>query len=1148
MKFEQYKTLGLTNWCVENKTAVYIFTTIITLVGLFIYNNLPKEQFPDIKIPQIYVNTVYAGTAPADVENVINKPIEKQLKSISGVKKVKSNALQDVSVINVEFNPDVEVEDALQRVRDALDKARTDLPKDLDAGPTAQDVNFSELPIMNVNLAGRFSLKQLKEYAEELQDAFEALPEISRVDIVGALNREIQINLDVARMQSAGLTFTDVQQAIASENVNISGGDLSVDGVRRTVRVQGEFKDMEQIRNIQLRSTTGAPVRLGDVAEVADSYEERQDFARLDNKAVVTLNIIKRAGRNVISASEGIERIIDEYKTTRLPEGLDVKITADSSERTKSEIHDLVNTVVLGFIFVVLVLMFFMGVRDAIFVGLSVPLSALVAFMLMPVLGPVVGVSFTLNTIVLFAFLLGLGIVVDDAIVVVENAHRLFNENKNWTIQQAVKAAAGEVFIPVLSGTLTTIAPFFPLLFWPGIVGEFLKFLPLTFILTLSASLFVAYVINPVFAVSFMTRHDDHPADGKKTNHWQELRRPVIILTVLAALGYLIDRGFGNLMVFAIILYVFNHFILTPRILSPFQDKLLPRFKQGYRNLIAWVLTGWRSVWSIAAVAGLFIFTIFLMGVVQPKVIFFPSGEPDYIYIYNLMPIGTDARVTDSVTKVIEKRVFATLQKEDAMSIVNSVISNVGKNAGDPTNPDRSATPHKSKVTVAFVKGSMRFGKSTDELLAKVRSSITGIPGASISVERESNGPPAGKPVSLEIAGDDFAVLQKIEQQVRKAIADAGVQGIDQLKSDLVTNKPEITIDIDKEKAEREGISTQAIAGTIRTALYGLEVSKFRDPKDEYPIMLRLKETDRNQIDKLLNLNIVYRDMASGGQVRQVPITSVANVAYTTTFSQINRQNQQRVVTLSSDIVPGANGNEINAQILQIVNDLDLPNGYTVRQGGEQESQKETTDFLLPAFGAAILLIYLILATQFNSVVKPIIIFATIGLSLIGVLLGFMLFGQTFSIIMSGIGLFALAGIVVKNGILLIEFIEELRGRGVPMREAIIEAGGTRLTPVILTATAVVLGLVPLASGLTVDFVTLFRDLDPQIIVGGDSAAFWNILAWTIIYGVIFATVLTLVIVPCMYYANEKVRDKYFRKKPAAAAPSQPAKEPELVS
>jgi multidrug efflux pump subunit AcrB len=478
MKFEQYKTLGFTNWCVENRTAIYIFTVLITLGGLFVYNNLPKEQFPDIKVPQVYINTVYVGTAPADIENTINKQIEKQLKSISGVKRIKSNALQDVSVILVEFNPDVQTAEALQRVRDAIDKAKPDLPQKLDAGPTAQDVNFSEFPIMNINMAGNFSLKQLKEYAEDMQDAIESMPEIRRVDIVGALEREIQINVDLPRMQSAGLAFTDIQQAVQGENVNVSGGDLSVEGVRRTVRVKGEFTDVQQIQNLQIRTATGATVRLGDVAQVQDSFEEQQDFARLNNKSVVTLNVIKRAGSNLITAADNIEKTIETYKETRFPQGLDIKVTADQSERTRENVNDLINTVVLGFIFVVLVLMFFMGVRDAIFVGLSVPLSALVAFVLMPILGPVVGTAFTLNTIVLFAFLLGLGLVVDDAIVVIENSHRLFNENKNWDIKQAVKAAAGEVFIPVFSGTLTTIAPFFPLLFWPGIVGEFMKFLP----------------------------------------------------------------------------------------------------------------------------------------------------------------------------------------------------------------------------------------------------------------------------------------------------------------------------------------------------------------------------------------------------------------------------------------------------------------------------------------------------------------------------------------------------------------------------------------------------------------------------------------------------------------------------------------------
>ena len=1141
MKFEHYKTLGFTNWCVENRTAIYIFTFLISIGGLFVYNNLPREQFPDVKIPQVYINTVYVGTAPADIENTINKQIEKQLKSISGVKRIKSNALQDVSVILVEFNPDVQSAEALQRVRDAIDKARPDLPDELDSGPTAQDVDISELPIMNINMAGNFSLKQLKEYAEDLQDVIEGMPEIRRVDIIGALEREIQINVDLPRMQSAGLAFSDIQQAIQNENINVSGGDLNVDGVRRTVRVKGEFTDVTQLQNLQIRTATGATVRLDEIAQVRDNFEEQQDFARLNNKSVVTLNVIKRAGANLISAADRIEQTIEEYKETRFPQGLEVKVTADQSERTRDNVNDLINTVVLGFIFVVLILMFFMGVRDAIFVGLSVPLSALVAFILMPVLGPAIGTPFTLNIMVLFAFLLGLGLVVDDAIVVIENSHRLFNDNKDWDIKQAVKAAAGEVFAPVVSGTLTTIAPFFPLLFWPGIVGEFMKFLPITLILTLFSSLFVAYVINPVFAVTFMKRHEDDNHPDKQS--FNEIKRPLIIMAVLAGIGYVIDRGIGNLFVLFIILYAFNHYILTPKLIVPFQHRVLPALKHGYRRLISWVLTGWRPVFAIVIAFASLVVTFIVVGIAKPKVIFFPSGEPDYIYVYNVMPVGTDARVTDSVTKVIEKRVFKVLEENKATDIVNSVISNVGKNAGDPQNPDRSATPQKSKVTIAFKGNQERHGLSTDSLLVKVRVALRGLPGSEISVERESNGPPTGKAIAIEIGGEEFDELKKLETQVRQKISQAGIQGIDQLKSDLITNKPEIVIDIDRDKAEREGISSGQVAMAIRTALFGQEVSKFRDAKDEYPIMVRLKPDDRSQMEKLLSLNVVYRDMVLGGQLRQVPITSVTNISYSTTFSQINRKNQERLITLSSDVVTGFNANEIVAQIEQAIKDIDVPNGYTVKMGGEQEDQQESVNFLIMAFGIAMMLIYLIMATQFNSVVKPLIIFVTILFSLIGVLLGFVIAGKTFSVIMSGIGIISLAGIVVKNGILLIEFIEELRGRNIPLREAIIEAGGIRLTPVLLTASAAVLGLIPLAFGITVDFVGLFRDFDPHIVIGGDSAVFWNILAWTIIFGLTFSTVLTLVIVPCMYWINERIRMKWFGKVDPALEPKEEMEE-----
>ena len=550
---------------------------------------------------------------------------------------------------------------------------------------------------------------------------------------------------------------------------------------------------------------------------------------------------------------------------------------------------------------------------------------------------------------------------------------------------------------------------------------------------------------------------------------------------------------------------------------------------------------------AIASMFVLLVGTFVLMGIAQPKVIFFPSGDPDYVYVYNVMPVGTDANVTDSITKVVEQRVFKVLKDEKAENMVNSVIANVGKNAGDPMNPDRNATPQKSKVTVAFVKGQDRGGRSSVEILEKIRVAVQGIPGAEISVEREAMGPPTGKPVSIEIAGEEFAQLTKLEKEIRQRIQQAGIEGIDQLKSDLITNKPEITININKAKAQREGISAQQIAFSIRTALFGSEISKFRDAKDEYPIMVRLKQNDRSQIEQLLSLNVVYRDMNAGGQLRQVPISSVADISYSTTFNQINRKNQERLVTLGSDIVPGANANVINGQIQQVIDQMEIPNGYSVKLGGEQEDQQESADFLVMAFGIAILLIYLILATQFNSVVKPIIIFVTILLSLIGVLLGFILTGKTFSILMSGVGIISLAGIVVKNGILLIEFIDELRSRGVPLREAIIDGGATRLTPVLLTASAAVLGLIPLATGLTVDFVGLLRDLSPNIIVGGDSAVFWNILAWTIIYGLTFSTILTLVIVPCMYWVNERIRMKWFGKKDPALEMKKEEREVELV-
>lgn len=1113
MDKEHIKYFKPTNWAITNKTAVYVITVLITLTGFNIFLNIPKEQFPDIVVPTIYVSTIYPGASPEDIENLITKPIEKQVKSVNGVKKVTSNSLQDISVMIVEFNTGVNVDFAKQKISDAVDKAKNDLPTDLDNDPIVQEVNFSEFPIMNINISGDYSLEQLKKFAELLKDKAESFPEITRLEIIGALDREIHIDIDLYRMQALGIALGDVEGAVARENVNISGGDIRVKDLKRTLRVRGEFKNISEIGNITIRSARGNVVYLKDIAKISDSNADIQNYARLDGKPVITLNVIKRSGENLIAAADKIKETIEEFKATKFPDGLKVVITADSSIETKVQLTDLINTVIIGFLFVLFILMFFMGLQSAFFVALAVPLSVMVAMLLMPSL------DFTLNVIVLFSFLLALGIIVDDAIVVIENTHRIYH-SYDFDIREASRAAAGEVFVPVLAGTLTTIAPFFPLLFWPGIVGEFMSYLPITLILTLFASLIVAFIMNPVFAVDFMKR--DHGNNEPKP--FRKKLRLLAILTVIVVVSYILGWfGIGNFTITAMLFVVLYHFLFEPGI-RRFQNKFWPSVIEKYKKIAYWAVKHpWKVVTSVIV---LFFVSILALVIAKPPVEFFPQGDPNFAYIYIEMPIGTDASVTDSVTRIVEQKVSDVVGKDNPN--VESIITNVGIGAGDPQNPDRVSTPHKGKISVAFVDFSKRKNFSTSESLQKIREEVKEIPGVKISVDKEQNGPPTGKPISIEIAGDDFDQLQGIEDAVRKKIEQAGIEGIEGLRSDLVRNKPEIIVEIDDNRALELGMSKAQIGLQLRTALFGKEISKFRDIDDDAPIQLRLDAEYRNNVESLLNMDISYLDMSTG-MFKQVPLSAVASVKYEEAFSSINRKNQRRVVTLSSNVEDGYNANEIVSKITGLVKQLEMPDGYEIKMGGEQEQQQETSDFLGMAFLGALALMYLILVLQFNSAFKPFLIFSTVFFSLIGVFLGISIFGMKFSIVMTGVGVFALAGIVIRNGILLIEFIEELKLRGIENDTAVVEGGATRMTPVILTASAAILGLIPLAIGLNIHFDSLFQELDPKFFLGGDNVAFWGPLAWTMIFGLIVATFLTLIVLPSMYTLYSRAKNSFKR-------------------
>ncbi|MBA4053176.1 MAG: copper transporter [Marivirga sp.] len=1102
-----------TSWSIDNKIVIYVATAIICLAGVMTYNSLPKENFPEVVFPQIYVATVYPG-APEDIENLISKQIEKQVKSIAGVKKITSNSLQNFSNVIIEFQTDVEVKEAKREVQEAVDKAKNDLPSDLENDPSVMDVDISEFPIMFLNLAGDYDLQTIKKYAEQMQDRIEGLKEIRRVDIVGALDREIQVNVDLFKSAQAGISLDDIASAIRFENVIIAGGQLSVDGMKRSMSVNGEFSSADQMANIVVGSIKGGKVYLKDVADVIDTHKEQESFARLDEKNVVTLNIVKRGGENLVIASDQINEIVKDFEKNILPKGLTVTITADQSDNTRVTLHDLINTIIIGFVLVTMILMFFMGATNAIFVGLSVPISSFIAFLFFPAMG------FSLNLMTLFSFLLALGIVVDDAIVVIENTHRVFDNGK-VPIRKAAKLAAGEVFLPVLSGTLVVLAPFVPLAFWPGVIGSFMVYLPITLIVALLASLVVAYIMNPVFAADFMTVHD-HDHDKSKVT--KGFKIAAVVFAAVALLFYVTGSfGAGNFTVFIFAVYCLHRFVLE-QVISKFQTKAWPSVQMGYRRMITWCLEGWRPIGVVLGVIGLFIFSIIFTGIRKPPVVFFPQGDPNFIYAYIRMPIGTDQLVTDSVTNIVEDRVIKVIGADTA--IVESVISNVAIGASEDQFAGAQVQSHLGKVTVAFVSFAERNGRSSKEFLGKIREAIKGIKGAEVSVAQEQGGPPTGKPINIEIAAEDFNVLVATADRTKRYLDSLQVPGVEELKSDFQSDKPEIIINIDREKANREGISTGQIGIILNTAIYGDEVSRFRDVNDDYPIQLRIKESQRNDINTLMNLPITFRDMAMGGAVRQVPLSAIAKIEYSNSFAGIKRIDQKRVISLSSNVLTNFNENEVVADIQNQLKNFSKPEEVSIKMTGAQEDQAETSAFLGMAGMLAVGLMFMILVIQFNSISKPLIILSEILFSVIGVLLGFSLFKMEISIVMSGVGIMALAGIVVRNGILLVEFTDLLISQGVELKEAIIEASKTRMTPVLLTAMAATLGLVPLAVGLNIDFVTIFTEFNPHIFFGGDNAAFWAPLSWTMIFGLIFGTFLTLFLVPVMYLLSVRLKAK----------------------
>ncbi len=1106
-----FKEFRLTSLAVEHSTSVLVLFVFVAVAGLLAYRSIPKESFPEFQMATIAVNTVYPGVSPSDIESLVTRKIEEELNTISDVKELTSTSVEGYSSVMVEFETDTDLNEALQKVREKVDLARPELPSDAE-DPFIMEFDMSELPVMQVNLSGGYGLVRLKELGEELQERIESIPAILRVGLRGGLERQVKVDVDLGRLQYYNVSFDDVISAIRQENVNIPGGSIDVNGVKYLVRVDGEFDDPALIRDLVVTTVGGRPIYVRDIAAVEFGFAERDTYARLDDEPVVTLDIVKRSGENIIATSAAVRAEIEAMRPL-FPPSTVVSITSDMSDDIGQMVNSLQNNIISGLILIVGVLLFVLGLRTSIFVAISIPTSMFLSFIVIQLLGV------SMNMVVLFSLILALGMLVDNAIVIVENIYRFIEEG--WTRREACKKATGEVAIPVIAATATTLAAFTPLLFWPGMAGEFMKYLPLTLIVTLSSSLFVALVIIPTLCSIFLNPDGGRP---RKLNRNGRILLAVIGAVALAVIAAANPLTADLLIVTAAVAWLL-HSLLLDRISRVFMAHGLPRLVVWYEKRLRWALNNRAIVLagSIVALIG----TIGLYTRFAAPVEYFPEDiPPSVLYVSAEAPVGTSAEVTNGYAN----RLKAEVGQIDGVSDAETIVTTVGAaGGGGPMEGSGPSGPEAARITLTMADYQER-QFDVFETLATMQERIgTGVAGAEVRVDQVTEGMPTGPPVNIEIAGEDPVLLQQFAREAIDRIEASPVYPrLVGLKSDMDDARPELRVEVDREKAGLYGLSTNEVGFLVRSAINGLEAAKYRTGNEEFDIVVRLREEDREELSQLAELTVFTEG-------RQVPLLSVAEWTVDEGYSSIQRKDMDRVATVSAEVVAGFNSNAVRAEVEAVIEDFaaGLPPGYSLEFTGEQEEQQEAAAFLTTAFLAALMLIALILVTQFNSVVKPLIILSSVIMSTIGVLIGLMVFRMPFVIIMTGVGVISLAGIVVNNAIVLMDYIDVLRKRdGLSTYEALVRGGKTRLRPVLLTAITTALGLVPLAIGLNFDFFGLFSSLSPEFYWGGEQAAWWGPMAVAVIVGILFATFLTLILVPVMYSLVADLVGLFRRTKP----------------
>ncbi|MEM1203679.1 MAG: efflux RND transporter permease subunit [Acidobacteriota bacterium] len=1034
--------MSIVDGALGHRATVFFMTAALVLLGLSAYNTLPREKFPDINVPVIFVTTVYPGAAPEEVEKQLTQPLEREIAGIDGLKKLTSRSMESLSLVSVEFTSGTDVDAALAKVRDRVDLARADFPEEAEES-ILEEISFSQVPILQVHLSGDVGPVILKRIAEDLQDDVEGISGVLSADLVGLRDRQVRVEVDPERLRLYGLSLDDVVDAVRDENVSIPGGDMDLGDLTYAVRVPGEVQDPLDVADFVVSAQGGRPIYVRDVADVRFGFEDRASYARIDGRESVALLVQKRLGANVVDVSEKVRSRV-EARSEDWPAGLEVAFLAEQSLEIRQQVRDLENSILSGLLLVVIVLVFALGLRTSIFVGLSIPFSMLLTFVVVQLTG------ITLNMVVLFSMVLAVGMLVDNAVVVIENIYRHMQEGAGRL--EAAGRATREVSAAIAVSTFTTVGAFAPLIFWPGVMGDFMSYLPITVSLALLSSLVVAFTINPVLCSAFM-RVVPNRSGGPSS--------------------WLTRRGEG----------------LATR----------------YRRLLGWSLDHPARI-----LVGTFVlFALVLVGFARfnSGIEFFTEEKPNQIKVdANLRP-GTRIEKTNAVARELEAR-LADLPDLRVMS------TSVGEGSQKDDFGDAGPTPNAARLTLDLVPRGERTQDSR-ETLAQARDLVGEIPGVELRVDRLDDGLPTGPPVSIEIAGDDFEVLGGIAARIRGAIED--IPGLVSLEDDFDLERPEVRVHLDRIQASRLGLTMANVAGTIRTAVNGTEASKYRVGDEEVDIVVRLQEGSRSSLEDLARLTVV------GDSGDQVPVSSLARIERTSSLLAINHKERRRVVTISGQVTSTNLAEPVRQEALRRVAEIPdlLPAGYSIELGGQQQEEEEAKAFLSSAFLYAVVLVLALMVGKFDSFAIPAIIVSSVGMSMFGVLIGLLVTGLPFSIVLTGVGVISLAGIVVNNAIVLLDYAEQLRARGLPRREVVMTTGLRRLRPVLLTATTTVLGLLPLTTGFEIDFRSL------SISLGSESGDYWRSMGVAVIFGLGFATFLTLIVVPVLYDLLLRLKESF---------------------